>query len=343
MSWEVAASIGAGLMNSIIGTSANQNLNWENRRWQEKMSNLNYERQKELLQLTPQLQKSGIVQAGMSPAALGNYSGPSATVQTSSAPTGSTNPPYVGLDVGSILNAYLAGSQVDKNKADTDYTKEETREKRLNNDILEDKINAYKNASSSNDYFVGVDGVKHFVNDSDFDDAWNAYYKAKGVSPEVVVAPQHLSDDAYKARTVLSDIATELSSNERSQKLYALESRLYDLKLADPNVMYALSHMDSKQFDLLGKQIEEIGSRIDLNKVNKELTKAKTASERQQVLESFARIALMDKQGKQIENNNMAQLIDQLFHAKSAKEGAVSFLKILITAFAGANGGQLKL
>ena len=343
MAWEEIAAAGVGLMNTLAGSSANSNLNWENRRWQEKMSNLNYERQKELIQLSPQLQKSGIVQAGMSPAALGNYSGPSASVQTSAPPSASNNSPYVGLDIGSILNAYLASTQVNKTKADTDYTKEQTREKRLNNDILEDKINAYKNASSSNDYFVGVDGVKHFVNDSNFDDAWNAYYKAKGESPEVVVAPQHLSDDAYKARSVLSDIATELSSNERSQKLYALQSKLYDLKLADPDVMYALSHMDSKQFDLLGKQINEVGSRIDLNEVNKELMKAKTASERQSVLESVARITLMDKQGKQIENNNMAQLIDQLFHAKSAKEGAVAFLKILVTAFAGATGGSLKL
>lgn len=340
--WETIAAAAGSVMNSLIGSASNQNLNSANRAWQERMTKENFERQKELIQLSPQLQKSGIVQAGMSPAALGNYSGPSASVQTSSPPSASNNPSYVGLDIGSILNAYLTGTQVDKTKADTDYTKEQTREKRLNNDILEDKINAYKSASSSNDYFVGVDGVKHFVNDPNFDDAWNAYYKAKGESPEVVVAPQHLSDDAYKARSVLSDIATELSSNERSQKLYALESQLYDMKLADPDVMHALSHMDSKQFDLLGKQIEEVGSRIDLNEVNKELTKAKTASERQSVLESVARIALMDKQGKQIENNNMAQLIDQLFHAQSAKEGAVSFLKILVTAFTGASGGSLK-
>lgn len=112
-------------MNTIIGTSANQGLNWENRRWQEKMSNLNYERQKELIQLSPQLQKSGIVQAGMSPAALGNYSGPSANVQTSTPPSASTNSPYVGLDVNTVMNAYLArkqgdlmDSEVRKNDAD---------------------------------------------------------------------------------------------------------------------------------------------------------------------------------------------------------------------------------
>ena len=125
MAWEEIAAAGAGLMNTLIGSSANSNLNWENRRWQEKMSNLNYERQKELIQLSPQLQKSGIVQAGMSPAALGNYTGPSANVQTSSAPSASTNSPYVGMDVGSVMNAYLArkqgelmDSEVRKNDAD---------------------------------------------------------------------------------------------------------------------------------------------------------------------------------------------------------------------------------
>ena len=125
MAWEEFAAAGASLMNSIIGTSASQNLNSENRQWQEKMSAVNYERQKELLQLAPQLQKSGLVQAGMSPAALGNYSGPSANVQTSPPPSASTNSPYVGLDVSSAVNAYLAGkqgelmdSEVRKNDAD---------------------------------------------------------------------------------------------------------------------------------------------------------------------------------------------------------------------------------
>ena len=155
MAWEEFAAAGASLMNSIIGTSASQNLNSENRQWQEKMSAVNYERQKELLQLAPQLQKSGLVQAGMSPAALGNYSGPSANVQTSAPPSASTNSPYVGLDVSSVVNAYLAGKQgelmdSEVRKNDADKNLKDVQSGRYN-ELTDATINEIKSRTGLND------------------------------------------------------------------------------------------------------------------------------------------------------------------------------------------------
>ena len=47
---------GASVINGLIGTAANANLNGKNRQWQEKMSQLAYDRQKELTMLSPSLQ-----------------------------------------------------------------------------------------------------------------------------------------------------------------------------------------------------------------------------------------------------------------------------------------------
>lgn len=100
----------AGLMNSLIGSASNANLNSTNRRWQEEQSTVNYLRQRQLIQDSPALQKQGLINAGMSPAALGNYSGQSATVSSASGPSGQFSP-YVPLDAGQIVDAYLAAKQ----------------------------------------------------------------------------------------------------------------------------------------------------------------------------------------------------------------------------------------
>lgn len=121
----------AGLMNSLIGSASNANLNSINRRWQEDQSTVNYLRQRQLIQDSPALQKQGLINAGMSPAALGSYSGPSANVSSASGPSGQFSP-YVPLDAGQVIDAYLAGkqgevadSQVRKNDADANKSNEE--------------------------------------------------------------------------------------------------------------------------------------------------------------------------------------------------------------------------
>ena len=87
-------SAAAGLINGLVGTAANANLNSKNRHWQEKMSQLAYDRQKELTMLSPALQKQGLQMAGLSPAAMNGYSGGTASVSTG-APAPTSVPPYV--------------------------------------------------------------------------------------------------------------------------------------------------------------------------------------------------------------------------------------------------------
>ena len=75
-------SAGASLMNSILGSSSASNLNATNRDFQQQMANTAYARQRELTQDSFQLQKQGLINAGISPAALQGYSGGTASLSS---------------------------------------------------------------------------------------------------------------------------------------------------------------------------------------------------------------------------------------------------------------------
>ena len=51
----------ASVINGLIGTAANSNLNAKNRRWQKWMSDIAYQRQQELTMLSPSLQNQGFI------------------------------------------------------------------------------------------------------------------------------------------------------------------------------------------------------------------------------------------------------------------------------------------
>ena len=124
-------SSGASLMNSIIGSSSAGNLNAKNRDFQREMASTAYERQRELTQDTYQLQKQGMINAGISPAALQGYSGGTASLSSYPA-SPSSIPEYTPFDISSVLNAVqaandtkVADSQAAKNYADADKTLKE--------------------------------------------------------------------------------------------------------------------------------------------------------------------------------------------------------------------------
>lgn len=121
-----------GVANTAIGTMANSNLNRRNRKWQEYMAAQQYQRQRELTHDTPMLQKQGIVDAGMSPSAMGAFAGPAASV--SSVPNSpSSLPEFTPLDLNSIIQAFtavkqgeVADSEVRKNDTEADKNAKET-------------------------------------------------------------------------------------------------------------------------------------------------------------------------------------------------------------------------
>ena len=131
MSYAELATAAGSVINSLVGSATNANLNETNRRWQAEQSTINYNRQRELIRDSPALQKQGLINAGYSPAALGDYSGPSANVTSASAPNSSASE-FVPMDSRVFLDAFLAqkqgevaDSQVRKNDADANKANEE--------------------------------------------------------------------------------------------------------------------------------------------------------------------------------------------------------------------------
>ena len=167
-----AAAVGigagaAGLINGIVGSASNANLNSKNRKWQAEQNTIAYERQKELTQLSPVLQKRGLVQAGISPAAMNGYSGGTASVSSNnSAP--SSLPEYVPMDVTSAISTYLAAKQSDAIDANIDKTKAESKAIKLKNREIESTQTAWNNATQDS-YYLDDAGNKHRPTDKDFD------------------------------------------------------------------------------------------------------------------------------------------------------------------------------
>lgn len=125
-------SAGASLMNSIIGSSSAGNLNSKNRAFQREMAATAYQRQRELTTDQYQLQKQGMINAGISPASFQGYTGGTASLSSYQA-SPSSIPEYTPFDVSSVLQAVqasndtkVADSVAAKNYADADKSKKES-------------------------------------------------------------------------------------------------------------------------------------------------------------------------------------------------------------------------
>lgn len=332
------------LANSLIGSSANANLNGKNRRWQERMYALQYQHQRDLTEDTALLQKQGLVNAGMSPSAMGAFSGPAASVSTvPSSP--SSLPPYEPFDMNAALKGLLIPSQIKEAKANADLAKSNADMAKLKVNEERDKQSAYQSASTRSFYVDADTGVKHFADDADFDAWYNDYIKTHE-APELNVLAGHFSQEAVNAAKVFSDLSTAIARNNADQMTSKFSQTLTDLKLKDRNVMSSLYQMDARQFDLLGKQIDKLGSDIDVNKSVKELNNAKTDEARQNIAESIARTALFGAQTemtysqiKQIKNSNIGALFDGVKDAHGFSDRLIAIGKLILTALVGSSGG----
>lgn len=331
-----ALGIGAaagGVMNSLIGASANANLNKTNRQWQAEQNTIAYERQKELTQLSPGLQKQGLIQAGISPAAMNGYSGGTATVNSSNnAP--SSFPEYVPLDVNSILSSFIAGKQAESIDADIQKTMEETRGLALDNRAKEDTQNAWKEYSGDV-YWTDEKGNKFRSTDPGFDQWFDDYVKTHGATPDIVKTDGVYSEEAARVQSAMANFRAEIAQSGMFEAQSKLAKQVAELKLADSDVMRALYRMDVEQYNQLMAQVAKAKSEINVNSTLAELNAAKTKEAKQSVLESAARTLLYGTQKSQIENSSVNNLIDQLGGDKSFSDNAVTVGKIVLSILSG--------
>lgn len=114
--WDTLGKIGSAVspfssvINSVFGAfSANQQ-NKQMMKFQQQMADQQYQRQRELTQDTPGLQKQGLIDAGMSPSAMGGFSGPAASI--ASVPSSPSQVPvYHDFNPSTLVDAYLAQKQ----------------------------------------------------------------------------------------------------------------------------------------------------------------------------------------------------------------------------------------
>lgn len=329
---------GASIFNSLHGSSTSANLNLVNRRWQEKMAKVTYERQRELTQDQASLQKQGLINAGISPAAMNGFTGGTASISSSGAQSPSL-PEYTPLDTSGIVNAVLQSPQYKVLKEQAKLVGEQARAQKLANDELEDKQNAYRNVSKVGYFDDG--STRHYTSDPDFRTAYDDYTKVHGEEPQVFNVPAHLSAEAMNAQSALNRISAQVAESNSNNVRYQLLNAVDSAKLADKDVVHALYKMDSKQFELLGKNIEKIDSEIDLAKVSKELTKQETKESMQRVLNMQAEKLLTEENYKNIKNSNLGAMIDSLFGAANFKDGFKALLKILVTLAGGSLGSAV--
>lgn len=339
------ASPVTSLANTIIGGKIASDQNKTMMDFQKQMADMQYQRQRELTTDTPFLQKQGLVNAGMSPSSMGGYSGAAASV-ASVPSTPSQVPVYHDIDANAVLNSLLLPSQVKQAKATADLAQSNADMAKLKVNEERDKQNAFQSASTRTFYVDADTGVKHFPDDSDFRTWYDSYIKTHD-APDLQVQAGHFSADAINAAKVFSDLSTAIAKNNADQITAKFNQTLTNLKLKDRNVMSSLYQMDSKQFELLSKQIDKLGSDINVNKSIENLNAAKSDEARQNIAESIARAALFGAekemtfaQIKQIKNSNIGALFDGIKDAKGFTDRLIAIGKLILTAIVGSNGGS---
>lgn len=135
--WDTLGKIGnavspfASIGNTIFGGISASKQNKKMMQFQREMADLQYQRQRELTHDTALLQKQGLVDAGMSPSAMGGFTGPAASV--ASVPSSPSQVPvYHDFNPSMFIDAFLAqkqgevaDSEVYKNKTQGDKNAKE--------------------------------------------------------------------------------------------------------------------------------------------------------------------------------------------------------------------------
>lgn len=338
-----AAGIGigaaaAGLINGLVGTASNSNLNSRNRHWQERMNDIAYDRQKELTMLSPSLQKQGLQMAGISPAAMNGYSGGTASV-SSGAPAPTSVPPYVPFDLSPLLQGLLSEKQMDNLDANTKKTNADADAQILANNKERNLQQEWMSHTTKN-YVIDDKGNKLTADDPRFATYVNDYYNTHGEIPEIQSQSGVLSEDAARVVASISKFSSDLHTNDMYSVQSDLAKKVAQMKLADSDVMHAIYKLDKAQYDLILKQIQKVGSDIDVNKAVEQLNKAQTSKAKQDVLESIARTSLMGTQEKQIQNSSVNNLIDQLDSSKSFSQNMTTLGKIILSLIGGFSGAK---
>lgn len=273
-------------------------------------------------------QKNGLLNAGINPSAMSNTSASSMS-QSSSA---NVNYPATQVDMSGVANAVLSAAQ-------NRMTNAQAHQQELQNEILEDQIDAAKKYAKSAKGYI-IDGEFHSINDPKTDKLVEDYKKKYSALPELVVPSERLSVDAYNVGSNIKSAsanAESASNNAKATKLnlskFALESKLAEKQMNNPMLMDCLANMPLQSYNQLTEQVQSIRWNNKLSQIQYNYEKIVSSED-----VAYKQVKLLETQINAATNDNIGELWDRLANEGFSWKNSV----LLIAAMLSQIGGTAK-
>lgn len=292
-----------------------QALNQQQNEFAKQNSLLDYQRQRELTRDTPSLQQEGKLQAGVNPATSDGSVAAAASVNPTSAPSAGSAPT---IDVASLTNASTQRAQMFNallsNTADIERVKEDTRGKRIQNDLdelaFDDKLDKLHNDKViSDEEYEKRKRENRIGNQTEHDTIKQTQEATK--QAEIETRIKALQEDNQNIQNDIANIVKQCNDEQLKQ----------------------LKFITEHQLDKYNKEMAEIASRIKANNASAAASFAAAAASRAQALYTSIQSQLekakipyagpLAKATFDAANNSVKIASEQLRTQKLTNEGAI--------------------
>lgn len=243
-----------------------QALNQQQNEFAKQNSLLDYQRQRELTRDTASLQQEGKIQAGVNPATSDGSVAAAASVNPTAAPSAGSAPT---IDVAALTNASTQRAQMFNallsNTADIERVKEDTRGKRIQNDLdelaFDDKLDKLHNDKViSDEEYEKRKRENRIGNQTEHDTIKQTQEATK--QAEIETRIKALQEDNLKIQNDIANI----------------------VKLCNDEQLKQMKFITEHQLDKYNKEMAEIASRIKANNASAAASFAAAAASRAQAL-----------------------------------------------------------
>lgn len=293
-----------------------QALNQQQNEFAKQNSLLDYQRQRELTRDSAALQQEGKIQAGINPATSDGTTAAASSVNPTAAPSAGSAPT---IDVASLTNASTQRAQMFNallsNSVDLERVKEDTRGKRIQNDLdelaFDDKLDKLHNDKVISDEEYERRKRENRIGNATEDDTIKQTQEATKQA-EIETRIKTLQEDNQKIQNDIANIVKQCNDEQRKQLVFITEHQL----------------------ERFNKEMAEIASRIKLNNASASAQFAAAAASRAQ--EMFTRLQTKLEQAKipyagplakatfDATNNSVKLAGEQLRTQKLLNEGTIN-------------------
>lgn len=255
-----------------------QALNQQQNEYAKQNSLLDYQRQRQLTRDNATLQQEGKVEAGINPAMGDNTTASAASVNPTAAPSSGSAPT---IDVASLTNASTQRAQMFNallsNSVDIERVKEDTRGKRIQNDLdelaFDDKLDKLHNDKVISDEEFERRKRENRIGNATEDETIKQTQEATKQA-EIETRIKSLQEDNQKIQNDIANIVKQCNDEQRKQLVFITEH----------------------QGERFAREMDEIASRIKLNDASSAAQFASAAASRAQ--EAYVKVQTKLEQAK---------------------------------------------